>query len=205
MTSQLYWPTTTSTSTTWTTSSTSSTYLRFANSIMTVADNSAHLDPFKRELISFVARLGQNIKIELPDGSIFCLANDGVHQICDKDAKVTYRGNRVREFNRFINASDLIEEFIAFLGEKGARQGDVLGVPIEVLINWLILRAAEKDGLPAPDGLRVEDHPRLLRGPPRKPRCLTCGRFVRKRHVELGMPFCSQAHMLARSEMLGLR
>jgi len=77
-------------------------------------------------------------------------------------------------FNRFINASDLLEEFIKWLGGQGVRQREVFQMPMEFFIKWLILRACEQDGetpnvtMPA------------LPAPRHQPRCLGCGRFVTK-------------------------
>lgn len=77
-----------------------------------------------------------------------------------------------REFNKYVNGSDLLEEFIAFLGTEGVRQGDVMALPLELFIKWLIIRACEQD---------QEEPPVVLELPARKsqPRCLGCQRFMR--------------------------
>jgi hypothetical protein len=181
------------------TASSTMSWTRFPTIPTWGVDQGYHENPFGRRSIAFTASDGQNIKIGLPDGSVFCLADDGSYTIADKDAKITYRANRIREFNRFLNASDLMEEFIAFLGTKGARQKDVLGVPIEVFINWLIMRAAMQDNVPVPEGLRIENHPRLMAP---KPRCRSCGRFIPRRHMEAGVPFCNEAHMALKARAL---
>ena len=98
--------------------------------------------------------------IELPDGSVVAV-KAGNFVVKDDKAVVTYLANRRREFNRYVNASDLLEEFIGFLGDRGVVQSRVLDVPIEVLINWLIMRAAEADGEAVPAGVAVEEHPKL--------------------------------------------
>ena len=77
-----------------------------------------------------------------------------------------------REFNRYINASDLLEEFIRFLGEHKVRQGEVLKLPIDLFVKWLILRACEQDG--------EEPNVTLQLPPPRQQaRCLGCGRWAK--------------------------
>lgn len=78
-----------------------------------------------------------------------------------------------REFNKFINASDLMEEFIAFLGAQGVRQSEAMGLPVELFIKWLIIRACEADG-EQPDVVLTLPTPR------NKPRCLGCGQFVQR-------------------------
>lgn len=76
-----------------------------------------------------------------------------------------------REFNPYINASDLLEEFIRFAGVEGVRSGDVLGLPIEAFVKWLVIRACEQD----------QEEPNVtLELPARRPqpRCLGCQRFM---------------------------
>lgn len=139
-------------------------------------------------------RLGETAKIKLPDESVLHVEASGRYHIEDKDAKVTYRGNRVREFNCYINASDLLGEFIDFLGTLGVRQSEALNVPIELFINWLILRAAEKDQVDPPASVRVIGHPLL---PSRRwtARCSVCKRFIPRRNVMQQLPFCGEPHM----------
>lgn len=77
------------------------------------------------------------------------------------------------EFNKYINASDLMEEFIAFLRENHVRQGEVMTLPLEMFIKWLIIRACEQDG----------EEPEVhltLPAPRQQPRCLGCGQFMAK-------------------------
>lgn len=119
-------------------------------------------------------------EILLPDGSKVVIDKGNFH-VEDKAAQITYKANRVREFNRFLNASDLLQAFIADLGEAGARQSDVLAVPIELFINWLILKAAEQDHEPARGGIL--------------PRCRWCQRFISRARVQAGIMFCGEPHM----------
>lgn len=98
-------------------------------------------------------RLYPGQRVKMPDGSTIEVDNQGNYKILDEDAQVTYKGNRLREFNKYINASDLLEDFIKDLGVAGIKQGEVLGVPIEFFINWLIHKAAEQDGDPVPEEL----------------------------------------------------
>lgn len=80
-----------------------------------------------------------------------------------------------REFNRYLNASDLLEEFIRFAGERGADADEILQLPIELFVKWLIIRAAEADQEEPPIAM-----PPLRALPAPQPRCLGCGRWMRR-------------------------
>jgi len=138
------------------TSSTTSTVWSDTGTSLSIADSRP---PLQTHLLK-----GQ--RVHLPDGSELLIDHQGNFKILDDDAKITYLGNRIREFNKYINASDLLEEFIRDLGSFGVRQGDVLGVPVEFFINWLIHKAAQQDGDPPPEDLvfvptQKEDVPML--------------------------------------------
>jgi hypothetical protein len=91
-------------------------------------------------------------------------------------------------FNRYVNASDLLEEFIAFLGAEGVRKGEVMGLPVELFIKWLVIRACEQD--------REEPGVVLnLPAPKLQPRCLGCGRWMaRAATLLLHGPQCASWH-----------
>lgn len=131
----------------------------------------------------------------MPDGSTLKVDSYGNYQVFDQDSKVTYKANRVREFSRYINASDLLEEFVGYVGRLGldVKQTEVLKLPIEAFINWLVLQAATKDG-DSLEGLPSVE--KALPAPiPKKPRCLGCGRFMSKMWAATSrMAFCSQEH-----------
>lgn len=93
-------------------------------------------------------------EVALPDGAVIEV-EAGAYRIRDDDAKIVYKANRVREFNEYLNVSDILEQFVGFMGQLGARQGDVLNTPIETFINWVIMQAAMKDGDPVPDDVAV--------------------------------------------------
>jgi hypothetical protein len=109
-----------------------------------------------------VIELGQSGVLELPDGARLEYDADGSYRMIDADARVTYRACRFREFNRFLNASDLLEEFISDAGALGARQSDMMQGALALFVNWLVLKAAEADGdTPPPDVPALADHPIL--------------------------------------------
>lgn len=112
---------------------------------------------------------GRSCIIALPDGSQIHVGNNGNYQIDDRNAEVIYRANRIRDFNRFLNASEIMEEFVRYVGTLGVKQGDVLNLPISLFINFLVVRAADADGEPTPD-VAIEKHPALTS------KCPQCGR-----------------------------
>jgi len=142
-----------------------------------------------------------NSELKLPDGSVINVDDYGNFTISDKDAIITYKGSNVREFNKHINASDLLEAFIKDLGALGVKQDQVLNVPIEIFINWLIFKAAEEDGDKAPD-----DVPLLETSvkPHKHPKCLCCGKFIKKTLVEHKIHFCNPAHHELYLERIGI-
>jgi len=134
---------------------------------------------------SITLRNGDARTLRLPDGTVIDVQTNGSFTINDKDAKVIYRANRVRDFNSFVNASDKLEAFIKFCGAIGVRQSEMLDIPVKHFIAWLIVEAAKADGerpeeiATFPD-LRQHVHPR----------CVNCGRFLARKHVERKIAFC---------------
>jgi hypothetical protein len=137
---------------------------------------------------TFEVKDGEPCTIKLPDGTIIKVESDGSFNIQDKNAKVTYRANRVRDFNTFINASDKLEAFIKFCGQQGIRKEEMLQLPINLFIGWLILEAAKADREPEPSIPLLPNLRKHIR-----PRC-KCGRFISfdsvKKHVAFCGPLC---------------
>lgn len=147
---------------------------------------------------------GYEAFIELPDGATLHVLPDGSYVIKDANAKVTYKANRVREFNRYVNASDLLEEFIDFVDGVGGIDKDAfMALPVESFIRWLVLRAAQADGEDEPgDAEAVKAHiapPAALPAPSKAiaRNCRCCGRFVSRKRADHGMRFCSAEHFAA--------
>lgn len=133
---------------------------------------------------------GQKLRIDLPDGHVLEMDHQSNFKILSKDAKVTYKANPTREFNKYINASDLLAQFIKDLGLVGATQKQVLQVPLELFINWLVVSSAEQDEEPVPEGIPAKaDLPKLA-----CPRCKQCGRFLSRDHMEVNFSFCNGMH-----------
>ena len=120
----------------------------------------------------------------------------GHWHIEDKDAKVTYRPAE-RDFNRFMNASDLLEKFVEYVKTLSVTQKEFMGLPIELFINWLILHAAEADGEDPPPFVIVDKHPALLPPPKKITRCLNSGRFIPKIRADSGILFATKKDMKA--------
>lgn len=140
-----------------------------------------------------ILRDGTETTIKLPDGSRLEVKKDGSFELIDTDAKVTYRACRVRNFNPFLNASDKLEAFIRFCGTVGVRQSEVLRLPLELFVAWLVIEAARADGEAEPDLPLV---PRLKERV--SPRCSACGRFLsllkRQRKIDFCAPKCFERH-----------
>lgn len=146
------------------------------------------LPPFAERVERFLASFAGTIS--LPDRTRLAFDGKGNCRIEDAEARVIYRANRVREFNRFINASDLIEDFISECKRLGLRRKDFLGLPIGLFIHWLVIKSAEADGEdPPPEVPRLEAGVLAL-APPRRPRCQACGRFMLVAVRDAGLGHC---------------
>jgi len=136
--------------------------------------------------------LGAGIECKLPDGSTLKIDDVGNYEIIDENQKITYKANNLREFNRYINASDLLEEFIEYLGENRVKQKDILNVPIEIFITWLVYKASEQDRIDNQnDILALETKTKELKI---VHRCKYCGRFLTNKFKEIGVNFCNSNH-----------
>lgn len=133
-------------------------------------------------------------KVVLPDGTEIILDATGNYVINDSDAKVVYRANRSRDFNRYINASDLLEEFLRYLRSMGVKRKEVMKVDLGVFISWLIIAAAEADQIDKPqeEVLMIEHHVKRTK---LQPKCKCCAKFIPKRNAEAGVFFCNGAEM----------
>jgi hypothetical protein len=129
--------------------------------------------------------LQEGRKYDLPDGSKLEIDDNGNFIINDKDTKVTYKTNNIREFNKFINASDLLEMFIADCGDLGAKQNQILDIPIELFINWLIMEAAIADGDKPPDDVKSLSEIRKTK------HCKYCGKFIHNYKYDNNINFCN--------------
>lgn len=145
--------------------------------IFVVGDNVKYFIP---KLIEHPCK---DLTIKLKDGTVIKIDSENNFTIDDSNSKVLYKSNRIREFNRYVNASDLLEEFIKDMGELGARQGNVLEIPIHTFINWLILKAAEQDGDDASDIQLIK-----------QPRCKFCSRYISRSLEAAGFNFCNPSH-----------
>ncbi len=126
-----------------------------------------------------------------PDGSVVNFENGNV-TINDKDAKVKYKSNPLREFNKYLSASDLVEEFIRYCDSQGITQKEFKDLPLPLFIMWLIVRVAETDNEDPGDAL-----PLLTSGVKQKKyhRCKCCGRFLQKKYQTHSVHFCNGDHM----------
>ena len=132
---------------------------------------------------AFVFRLPNDVEVRI--------AKDGTVGIDDGQQKVLYEA-APRGFNKYLNASDVIEDFIRYLGKMNVRQGHVMKMPLGLFINWLVIESARADGDAADDLL-----PKLQTGVHeiKRPTCLYCRRFISKSRHDRGVNFCSGSHL----------
>jgi hypothetical protein len=110
-----------------------------------------------------------------------------VSRICDgcgQTAKDIYqRSTPPMAFNKYINASDLLEEFIQYLGEEKIKKSEILGLPVDLFIKWLIIRACEQD---------KEESPVILQlpAPKSQPRCLGCQKYMKEQPLLIHGEIC---------------
>ena len=167
------------------TASTTGNWINVSSTTTTTGGNLVWYDAATNGLVvsDDVARtLKAGRSYDLPDGSKIEIDSDGNYNILDADAKVVYKACRILAFNRFLNASELLEQFIGDLAPFGVRQSQVLKSPIEAFINWLITQAALADGDEPPT--RRHAH-----------RCIQCKRFLPVRLIAQGINVCSPTHL----------
>ncbi len=153
--------------------------------------------------------VGNKIVVSLGDKTRLHVNHDGTYRIEESDSKVVYKGCKIREFNKYLNASDLLEEFVKRVGEAGVKSSEFMGLPVELFIRWLVLRAAQTDGevVDKYEAEYVETerrvHQVLLPAPPPRihGRCLNSGRFLSRMRAKAGVMFSTKVDMLAFAEL----
>lgn len=101
-------------------------------------------------------------------------------------------------FNKYVNASDMLEEFIRYAGGLGLKTRDIKELPIDLFIKWLVIRACEED----------HEEPTIKLSLPtskQQPRCIRCKRFMEyNSDIPFDRPECAVALMTERRELLTL-
>lgn len=131
-------------------------------------------------------------RLLLPDGVELIVHSDGSYEINETKKTWTYRA-APRNFNKYLNASDVVEDFIRYLGSLDVRQRHVMSMPLGLFLKFIIIEAAKADGDPYED---VE--PPLLEGVKQvkaQPRCRFCQRYISQARADKGVYFCSPPHM----------
>jgi hypothetical protein len=155
-----------------------------------IGDRFLDIDPSRKAFTLDVPLGCDPFILELPDKSRFWVNPDGSYELYNDEAVVVHKANNIREFNRFLNASDLLEQFIRDLGQVGVKQDQVLEIPIGLFINWLIVKSAEQDGEEVP-----ADIPKLPEAIKKEvPKCSCCGKFLNEEKVKRGLTFCNADH-----------
>lgn len=89
-----------------------------------------------------------------------------------------------REFNKYVNASDLLQEFIGFLAQHKVKRSEFGVLPVELFVKWLIVRACEED--------REEPNVQLQIPKRTRARCLGCQRFMLRAPAPFHDARCAQ-------------
>lgn len=148
-------------------------------------------------------RIREGTKLLLPHGVKLVTDKRGNFKVYDKHTKVIRAGANNLDFNKYLNASDLLEQFIKDLGVAGVTQSKVLKVPIHAFINWIILKSAEADDIPPPPDIpkleALSDVMELKAQPTSnsKCKCIRCGHFLSETMERMGMKFCKGSCMNA--------
>jgi hypothetical protein len=129
---------------------------------------------------------GQEITIKLPDGTLIDVEANGSFKIHDNDAKIIYKANRIREFNKYLNCSDLIADFVQFCGQQGVNQQEMLDMPVSLLIAWLVIEAAKADDMPEPTDIKLLPYIKTIN----TARCRNCGRFLTNNFKQRKIDMC---------------
>lgn len=144
-------------------------------------------------------------QIQMADGSIIHIDAQGNFRIEDANAKVTYKATRMRNFNPYVNAGDLLARFIDYIRitVPGIRRSDIPGLPLQLFVHWLILEAASRDGDPAPADVVPVPESRLLAARVR-PQCRLpiCRRYIPRISINTGFNYCNPRHAAAHGRLL---
>jgi len=100
----------------------------------------------------YVVNPGEEREISLPGERKLKVAADGSVELIDSD-KTTRLPSNIRNFNEFLNASDVMEQFSGEIAKlKDGMAVNTADLPLNLYIRWLVLNAAEKDGDTPPPG-----------------------------------------------------
>lgn len=132
--------------------------------------------------------------LTLPNGTKLKLNPDDSVEIDDANGKTLYHSAPTRGFNKFLNASDLLEEFVRYCAEQKITKKDFSELPISLFIFWLIVKAAEADGDDTEEVLplltsAVDKQTKTYH------RCKSCGKFLSNTMRSHQIVFCSPEHM----------
>lgn len=141
------------------------------------------------------ARVGTAFEVDFPDGSKLKFSADGNYVVEDSAARVTYKAARFRDFNRFVNAADMLDGFAEYVkaAAPAASRAEFKSLPLELFLKWLFLEAAREDGEDVEAEPIAEAAAAMLTTRVR-PRCPYCQRFVRRSRAAAGFLACNGDH-----------
>lgn len=138
----------------------------------------------------------------LPNGVKINLFPDDRIEIDESDGKQIYKSAPIREFNKFLNVSDVLEDFIGYCADQRISQKDFSELPINLFIYWLIVKAAEADGDDPGDATPMLTHA-VRNKKLHKHKCKCCGKFLSKKYETHGISFCGPDHLELYSKRIG--
>jgi len=86
----------------------------------------------------------------LPGGAILTIEKDRSYHIDDSNHKTTYAANPIRDWNEFINVSDVLDKFMVYIADLNLTKEQFLELPMRLFMLWLVIQAAKKDKEPVP-------------------------------------------------------
>lgn len=94
----------------------------------------------------------------------------------------------------------MVAEFVEYARSLGVAQDEVLQLPLNLFISWLIISAAERDGDPLPAHVTPREQLVAIRNP----QCLACKRFIPQKHYKARFPYCNPKHALKHAKKFEL-
>lgn len=144
-------------------------------------DGGINIDKFILDLSSMPAG---PCELLLHDGSKLEVAHDGSYKWISSNPFASdsflkrLRKTPPLEFNQFVNASDVLENFIQFCENESINLNDFKKLPIELYIIWLVQEAEKADDINSDDGSLKKLTKQI-----KNPKCVNCGKFIEKRRA----------------------
>jgi hypothetical protein len=103
--------------------------------------------------VEYVKYSGINLppgKYQLPGGAVLEINANSYH-IDDSNHKTVYKAHTNRDFNEYVNTSDILEKFMGYIAGLQLTREQFMELPLRLFILWLIIEASKQDGEPPPE------------------------------------------------------